>query len=151
MSARIGVILNGRLKRDQNYPWGKKGKESLSAVLCSKTPNTGFQIDDSKEYAEMWMGDYPILPAKDLKTGTELHKIVDENKEKLLGKPCIDKFGGVVPFLPKVRICLVQPLFAFGVADDSLDSVNSKGTAPSNTPEQATLGKIAQEGSGEVP
>ncbi|KAL8766444.1 MAG: hypothetical protein Q9194_006266, partial [Teloschistes cf. exilis] len=86
----------------QNYPWGKKGKESLSAVLCSKTPGTGFQIDESKEYAEMWMGDYPILPAKDLKTGEELQKIVDGNKEKLLGKMCIEKFGGVVPFLPKI-------------------------------------------------
>ncbi|KAL9018616.1 MAG: hypothetical protein Q9185_004078 [Variospora sp. 1 TL-2023] len=85
-----------------NYPWGKKGKESLSAVLCSKTPNTSFKIDETKEYAEMWMGDYPVLPAKDLKTGEELHKIVDENKEQLLGKTCIEKFGGVVPFLPKI-------------------------------------------------
>ncbi|KAL9013496.1 MAG: hypothetical protein Q9173_001816 [Seirophora scorigena] len=86
----------------QNYPWGKKGKESLSAVLCSKTPDTGFEIDESKEYAEMWMGDYPVLPAKDLKTGEELHKLVDENKEQLLGKTCMEKFGGVVPFLPKI-------------------------------------------------
>ncbi|KAI4150819.1 MAG: hypothetical protein L6R39_002149 [Caloplaca ligustica] len=85
-----------------NYPWGKKGKESLSAVLCSKTPNTGFEIDENKEYAEMWMGDYPELPAKDLKTGEELHKIVDKNKEQLLGKNCIEKFGGVLPFLPKI-------------------------------------------------
>ncbi|KAL8827091.1 MAG: hypothetical protein Q9170_007154 [Blastenia crenularia] len=85
-----------------NYPWGKKGKESLSATLCAKTPNTGFQIEDDKEYAEMWMGDYPVLPAKDLKTGEELHKIVDENREQLLGKSCIEKFGGVVPFLPKI-------------------------------------------------
>lgn len=50
----------------------------------------------------MWMGDYPVLPAKVLKTGEELHKIVDENKEQLLGKQCMDKFGGVVPFLPKI-------------------------------------------------
>ncbi|KAL9605589.1 MAG: hypothetical protein Q9179_001206 [Wetmoreana sp. 5 TL-2023] len=50
----------------------------------------------------MWMGDYPILPAKDLKTGTELHQIIDENKEQLLGKNSIDKFDGVVPFLPKI-------------------------------------------------
>lgn len=88
----------------QNYPWGKKGKESLAATLCAKTPNTGFEIDESKEYAEMWMGDYPILPAKGLKSGEELHKIVDDNKEQLLGKTCIDKFGGVVPFLPKVHV-----------------------------------------------
>lgn len=48
------------------------------------------------------MGDYPVLPAKALKTGEKLHKIVDENKEQLLGKQCIEKFGGVVPFLPKI-------------------------------------------------
>ena len=48
------------------------------------------------------MGDYPVLPAKSLKTGEELHKIVDDNKEQLLGKKSIEKFGGVVPFLPKI-------------------------------------------------
>lgn len=102
----------------QNYPWGKKGKEWLAATLCAKTPNTGFEIDESKEYAEMWMGDYPILPAKGLKSGEELHKIVDDNKEQLLGKTCIDKFGGVVPFLPKVYVvqygikCILLQLIA---------------------------------------
>ena len=85
----------------QNYPWGRVGKDSIAATLCSKTPNTSFKIED-KPYAEMWMGDYPVLPAKVLKTREELHKIVDENKEQLLGKNCIQKFGGVVPFLPKI-------------------------------------------------
>ena len=50
----------------------------------------------------MWMGDYPVLPAKSLKTGEDLHKIVDENREQLLGKNCSQKFGGVIPFLPKI-------------------------------------------------
>ncbi|KAL8897612.1 MAG: hypothetical protein Q9207_007128 [Kuettlingeria erythrocarpa] len=50
----------------------------------------------------MWMGDYPVLPAKELKTGKELHQIVDENKEQLLGRNGIDKFDGVLPFLPKI-------------------------------------------------
>ncbi|KAL9027081.1 MAG: hypothetical protein Q9196_004347 [Gyalolechia fulgens] len=95
-------IYTSRLKLHQNYPWGKKGSESLAATLCAKTPNTGFQIEDGKEYAEMWMGDYPVLPAKDLKTGEELHKIVDENQEQLLGKSSMEKFGGVIPFLPKI-------------------------------------------------
>lgn len=36
-----------------NYPWGKKGKESLAAQLCEKTPGTEFKIDESKDYAEM--------------------------------------------------------------------------------------------------
>lgn len=73
----------------------------MSARLCSKTPGTGFKIED-KPYAEMWMGDYPVQPAKSLRTGEELHKIVDNDKEGLLGKNVIEKFGGVLPFLPKI-------------------------------------------------
>ena len=84
------------------YPWGKKGSGSLAARLCSKTPGTSFTIDDSKEYSEMWMGDHSVLPAKSLETGQELLSIIDENKEKLLGKRCIEKFGSVLPYLPKV-------------------------------------------------
>lgn len=48
------------------------------------------------------MGDYPVLPAKVLETGEELHKFIDERQEELLGKDCAEKFGGVLPFLPKV-------------------------------------------------
>lgn len=48
------------------------------------------------------MGDYPVQPAKSLKTGEELHQIVDEDKEGLLGKNIMEKFGGVLPFLPKI-------------------------------------------------
>ncbi|KAL8716074.1 MAG: hypothetical protein Q9225_006244 [Loekoesia sp. 1 TL-2023] len=101
--------LAQKLKLHQNYPWGKKGKESLSARLCAKTPNTGFQIEDDKEYAEMWMGDYPVLPAKDLKTGEELHKIVDEHKEQLLGNSCIEKFGGVILSIAKALPLQIHP------------------------------------------
>ena len=50
----------------------------------------------------MWMGDYPVLPAKVLETNEELRKVIDENKEQLLGKNSMEKFGGVLPFLPKV-------------------------------------------------
>ena len=88
-----------------NYPWGKKGQESLAARLCAKTPRTDFRIENDKEYSEMWMGDYPELPAKCLETGEELHSIIARSKEKLLGKRCIEKFGAVLPYLPKVRIC----------------------------------------------
>ena len=48
------------------------------------------------------MGDYPVQPAKSLKTGEELHKVVDDDKEGLLGKNVMEKFGGVLPFLPKI-------------------------------------------------
>ena len=50
------------------------------------------------------MGNYPVLPAKVLETGEELHKLLDANKEKLIGKHCLQKFDGVLPFLPKVGL-----------------------------------------------
>ncbi|KAL9103658.1 MAG: hypothetical protein Q9163_001317 [Psora crenata] len=84
-----------------NYPWGRTGKDSLAAVLCSKTPNTSFKIED-QPYSEMWMGDYPVTPAKVLRTGEELHSVIDGNQETLLGTNCMNKFGGVLPFLPKI-------------------------------------------------
>ena len=95
-----------------NYPWGKKGQESLAAKLCAKTPRTDFKIENDKEYSEMWLGDYPELPAKSLQTGEELHSIIEKSKEKLLGKRCVEKFGAVLPYLPKVgsyhivRVCI---------------------------------------------
>ena len=92
-SPRPSCIHGASLTVEQNYPWGKKGKDSLSARLCAQTSNTGFKIDESKEYAEMWMGDYPVLPDKILEAGEELHKVIDENQEQLLGKNCIEKFG----------------------------------------------------------
>jgi len=35
------------------YPWGKKGSESLAAQLASKIPGTDFKIDEDKPYSEM--------------------------------------------------------------------------------------------------
>jgi mannose-6-phosphate isomerase len=85
-----------------NYPWGKKGSESLAAKLCAKPPGVNFEIDNQKEYSEMWMGDYPELPSKVLETGEELKSVIEKNPEKLLGKKCIEEFGAQLPFLPKV-------------------------------------------------
>lgn len=36
-----------------NYPWGKKGKESLAARYAAATPGGHFTLDESKEYAEV--------------------------------------------------------------------------------------------------
>ena len=49
-----------------------------------------------------------MLPAKVLKTGEELHKILDENKEGLIGVNVLKKFDGVLPFLPKVAGIVVR-------------------------------------------
>jgi mannose-6-phosphate isomerase len=43
--------------RCQNYPWGKLGQTSLVARYAQSNP--GFIIDESKPYAELWMGTHP--------------------------------------------------------------------------------------------
>lgn len=84
-----------------NYPWGKHGKQSLAAKYCEKTPGTDFKIDDSKDYAEMWMGTYPDLPSYVLSTGEDLQEVLNKNTE-LIGESTLKKFGKDLPFLPKV-------------------------------------------------
>ncbi|KAG8412978.1 hypothetical protein J3458_013401 [Metarhizium acridum] len=85
-----------------NYPWGKKGHESLAAKLCEKTPGTEFAVNDNECYSELWFGDYPDFPARDLKTGRPLAERLKTHKEALLGSYSLKKFGDQLPFLPKI-------------------------------------------------
>ncbi|KAL1305178.1 hypothetical protein AAFC00_002099 [Neodothiora populina] len=91
------------------YPWGKTGRDSLAAALCEKTPGWGgkgpnedFKLDESKPYAEMWFGTYPVLPSYTM-DGQDLQDVIDKNAEEMVGKNVIDKFGHAkLPYLPKV-------------------------------------------------
>lgn len=85
-----------------NYPWGKKGHQSLAAQLCKKTPGIDFAINDDEYYSELWFGDYPNFPARDLESGQALADILKFNEERLLGSYSMEKFGNNLPFLPKV-------------------------------------------------
>ncbi|KAK3061292.1 hypothetical protein LTS18_006595 [Coniosporium uncinatum] len=86
-----------------NYDWGKQGSKSLSAKLCEKTPGTDFKIDESKCYAEMWMGTYPVLPSHVLETGEDLQDVLNKHPEELMGKNVLQKFNHKdLYFLPKV-------------------------------------------------
>jgi len=85
-----------------NYPWGKRGSESLAARYAASTPNADFKIDETKEYAEMWMGTYPTLPSYLLETGENLQDVLDKNPDKLIGKKVIDRYGTKLPYLPKI-------------------------------------------------
>jgi mannose-6-phosphate isomerase len=58
----------------------------LAARYAAATPGTTFQLDESKKYAEMWMGMYPTTPSLVLSTGEGLQKLINANKEKLIGK-----------------------------------------------------------------
>ncbi|KAK5042915.1 hypothetical protein LTR16_011608, partial [Cryomyces antarcticus] len=94
------------------YPWGKKGSESLAARLAAKTPGwdeddkrnkTDFKIDEEKFYSEMWLGTYPVLPSYVLSTGEDLQDVIDKNPDELIGKGVMNKFGHTkLPYLPKV-------------------------------------------------
>jgi len=85
-----------------NYPWGKKGKDSLAARYAAATPGGSFELDEKKEYAEQWMGTYPTTPSLVLSTGKDLQEHLNANKEALIGKPILSKFGADLPYLPKI-------------------------------------------------
>jgi len=50
------------------------------------------------------MGTYPTTPSLVLSSGEDLQKHLNANKEKLIGKAILDKFGTDLPFLPKVSL-----------------------------------------------
>ncbi|KAK2596393.1 hypothetical protein N8I77_013285 [Diaporthe amygdali] len=85
-----------------NYPWGKKGKQSLAAQLCARTPGTDFKIEDEKFYSEMWFGDYPDFPARVLETGELLADVLKKDQQTLLGKKVVETMDAQLPFLPKI-------------------------------------------------
>ncbi|KAI0474925.1 mannose-6-phosphate isomerase [Xylariaceae sp. FL0804] len=84
------------------YPWGKQGRESLAARLCAQTEGTGFEIDDSQPYSEMWFGDYPDFPARVKETGEPLADVLKAHQKQLLGKKVVEHFDAQLPFLPKI-------------------------------------------------
>lgn len=86
-----------------NYPWGKKGRQSLAAQLCARTPGTDFMIDDEQYYSEMWFGDYPDFPARVLETDELLADVLKRDQQTLLGKKVVETMDAQLPFLPKVR------------------------------------------------
>lgn len=49
----------------------------------------------------MWMGTYPSVPSFVIGTDETLEDYLNKNPN-LVGKKIVDKFGGGLPFLPKV-------------------------------------------------
>ncbi|KAK6539794.1 Mannose-6-phosphate isomerase [Orbilia ellipsospora] len=81
-----------------NYDWGKTGSTSCAARYASQ----GIVIEESKPYAELWMGTHPSLPSKDIESGQSLQDLVSQY-ECLLGPAVVSRFGaGKLPFLFKV-------------------------------------------------
>lgn len=47
----------------QNYAWGKRGRDSMVSKL-KMLENEGFETDEDKTYAELWMGTHPNGPSR---------------------------------------------------------------------------------------
>ncbi|KAK6363831.1 Mannose-6-phosphate isomerase [Orbilia blumenaviensis] len=84
-----------------NYDWGKPGSTSRAAQFAAAA-SIDLTINESKPYAELWMGTHPTLPSTDVASGRSLRDLVSTN-ESLLGPAVVGKFGsGTLPFLFKV-------------------------------------------------
>ncbi|RSH87157.1 Mannose-6-phosphate isomerase [Saitozyma podzolica] len=99
MSAPVFKLVPGC----QSYDWGKRGQASLAAQLASKSV-PGFKVDESKPYAELWMGTHPTLPSK-LEEGPLCSEHLKSNPH-LTGESVTSAFPdskeGSLPFLFKV-------------------------------------------------
>ncbi|XP_015597331.1 mannose-6-phosphate isomerase [Cephus cinctus] len=84
----------------QSYDWGKHGIDSTVATL-TKSANTDFILDETKPYAELWMGTHPNGPSYLKKENKSLDSYIKENKE-VLGVAVEEKFGIQLPFLFKI-------------------------------------------------
>ncbi|EFN52038.1 hypothetical protein CHLNCDRAFT_139231 [Chlorella variabilis] len=84
----------------QNYAWGRHHEDSEVAQLVAAS---GRQVDESKPYAELWMGTHPAAPsllADNGYAGQPLLALLRDRPE-LLGA-ALPRFGCDLPFLFKV-------------------------------------------------
>ncbi|KAI9448479.1 mannose-6-phosphate isomerase [Lactarius indigo] len=88
----------------QQYDWGKLGSASKVAVFAQSAGLSDFRVDETKPYAELWMGTHPKSPSLITASGETLASYLSEN-HSLIGEKVIQKFGaedGNLPFLFKV-------------------------------------------------
>lgn len=87
----------------QSYDWGKLGSSSAVARFAA-VADPSFTIDESKPYAELWMGSHPSVPSMAVTPSgkVSLRTVLSDHPE-LLGATISEKFGaGELPFLFKV-------------------------------------------------
>lgn len=87
----------------QNYDWGKIGSSSAVAQFVKKS-DPSITIDESKPYAELWMGTHPSVPSQAIGFNETLRDLITAHPQELLGESIIKKFGSSkeLPFLFKV-------------------------------------------------
>jgi len=81
----------------QSYDWGKLGSSSKAAAYA-RVATPGFEVDEGKPYAELWMGTHPTLPSSLLNGGGETLGEHLRKNPGLLG----DRGLNDLPFLFKV-------------------------------------------------
>ncbi|PNW87389.1 hypothetical protein CHLRE_02g147650v5 [Chlamydomonas reinhardtii] len=82
----------------QNYDWGRKYQDSEVAKLAHANGN---EVDESKPFAELWMGAHPNGPSKVAATGESLASLLAAHPAALLGARVAEHFGQL-PYLFKV-------------------------------------------------
>ncbi|KAG0005521.1 Mannose-6-phosphate isomerase [Entomortierella chlamydospora] len=83
----------------QSYDWGKIGSSSKVAKFASSSPS--FTIDDSRPYAELWMGTHPSGPSSVYQSDKTLESVLKANP-KLSSPYFAERYQGRLPFLFKV-------------------------------------------------
>ncbi|KAG2437253.1 hypothetical protein HXX76_005916 [Chlamydomonas incerta] len=82
----------------QNYDWGRNYQDSEVAKLARANGN---DVDESKPFAELWMGAHPNCPSKVAATGESLASVLAAHPAALLGARVAEHFGQL-PYLFKV-------------------------------------------------
>ncbi|RPD61165.1 mannose-6-phosphate isomerase [Lentinus tigrinus ALCF2SS1-7] len=89
----------------QEYDWGRQGSSSLAARLASNAIGHGFQVDENKSYAEIWMGTHTNGPARLYDSpSTPLLSLISSDPTFYLGETLVQKWPSTthIPYLFKV-------------------------------------------------
>ncbi|KAF9584549.1 Mannose-6-phosphate isomerase [Lunasporangiospora selenospora] len=83
----------------QSYDWGKVGSSSKVAKFASSSHT--LSVDESRPYAELWMGTHPNAPSTLYQSDRTLESVLTEHPE--LSTPHFhERYHGHLPFLFKV-------------------------------------------------
>ncbi|SCU84161.1 LAFA_0D08504g1_1 [Lachancea sp. 'fantastica'] len=87
----------------QQYDWGKVGSSSAVAQFASHS-DPSIIIEESKPYAELWMGTHHKVPSLNHDSKRSLRDIIADEPAEMLGAENVQKFGSTqeLPFLFKV-------------------------------------------------
>lgn len=82
----------------QHYDWGQRGDEAYIPRLLGQIP------EKDKPYAELWIGDHPVLPSRAVfpEAVVPLPELIAFSAEAILGQASRRTFGDRLPFLMKV-------------------------------------------------